>query len=191
MFDFSSVFPAIILIGFAAGLSLLPKTHHRKKSRHSRIVSSPVKSIEDVRECNEGVLATADMRAKPLMNASEYRVFSHLESLVGQSKYQCRVFAKTSLGEVFRTSSRAAFRLVNSKRVDFLITDAGGMPIAAIEYQGGEQDQKSAVARDAIKREAFRLIDVPFIEVAKDGLSQDQVVGLRRLLGLPVSVAAE
>ncbi len=49
----------------------------------------------------------------------------------------------------------------------------------------------NAVTRDSIKREAFSLINVPFIEVGTNGLSTGQIVDLRGLLGLPKTVAAE
>ena len=144
-------------------------------------------------------LAAVRWTVKRLMGASEFRSFRELEALVVESSAGHRLFSQVSIGEILRvdpasgsrSARMSAFNLINAKRVDFLIVDRSGFPVAAIEYQGADHYRGNAAMRDAIKREAFRLAGVPFVEIPKEGLGAEQVTELRRLLCLDQSVAAE
>lgn len=76
-----------------------------------------------------------------------------------------RTFAQTNLGEILGSSNEDAFLSINSKRVDMLIVDAYGWPVLAIEYQGQDHYQSTAVARDTIKAIALRSAGVGYLEV--------------------------
>ena len=109
-----------------------------------------------------------------LLNSEEAPLLPLLERIAGEVGAGHRVMAQTSLGELIRPAPRSgsdrelknAFASINSKRLDFAIVDRKGFLVCAIEYQGSGHYQGSAVMRDAIKREALRRAEVPFIEVA-------------------------
>jgi uncharacterized protein HI_1631 len=100
------------------------------------------------------------------LNKSEYRLFTRLISLLEKShqEQKYRLFSQVAMGEFIQSENSEAFRLVNNKRVDFLITDKFGNPVVVIEYQGGGHYQNNAIERDAIKKEACRKARIEYIE---------------------------
>jgi hypothetical protein len=73
--------------------------------------------------------------------------------------------AQVSLGEVLQSGDIAAYRCINSKRVDMLLVDAECRPLHAIQYQGGAHHKDTAAARDAVKKEALRRAGIGYVEV--------------------------
>jgi len=115
---------------------------------------------------------------KTLMSRAEFRVFRITEDASKAAQRGLRVFAQTSLGEVIGSDDQRAFDAVNSKRVDVLVVDRSGHPVAAVEYQGGGHYQGNAAVRDAIKKEALRRAGVAYVEV----LEHDDDEMIRRKL---------
>lgn len=103
-----------------------------------------------------------------LLNSHEYWVFRAIEKDVIAARQGYRVFAQTSLGEILKSPNEAAYRAINSKRVDMLVIDSNGWPVLAVEYQGSGHYQGKAAARDAIKKEALRKAGIRYVEVAAD-----------------------
>lgn len=104
------------------------------------------------------------------MNRSEYKLFRKLENYLEklpQGK-RVRLFSQVAMGEFIKSESDEAFRLINAKRVDFVIVDGSGEAIIVIEYQGMGHYQENAVERDAIKREACRKSGIEFLEFKKN-----------------------
>lgn len=194
-----------MLIGAVGGLLSLFKPARRTRRRKAgpRVRPEPLPA-QHARAAPEPVDPVAQLgqvawRTKALMNASEFRTFRQLEQLVAEARSGQRLFSQVSIGEILRvdpgssdrSTCTSAFNRVNAKRVDYLIIDRAGLPLVAIEYQGSGHYQSNAEMRDRIKREAFRLAGVPFVEVPRQGLSGQQLADLRRLLGLQDIVAAE
>lgn len=102
---------------------------------------------------------------KTLMSRAEFRVFRIVEEAAKGAQRGLRVFAQTCLGEIIGTDDEAAFSAINAKRVDILVVDYSGLPVVAVEYQGGGHYQGNAAARDAIKKEALRRAGVAYVEV--------------------------
>ena len=127
---------------------------------------------------------SAEFFKKKVMSKSEYKVFRIVESEVQAQRSGHRVLSQTSLGEIIGSNDSKAFASINSKRVDILIINPYGEPVAAIEYQGGGHHQGNAAARDAIKREALRRAGVHFLEVA-DGHTSEEIGQMVRKLFLP------
>lgn len=126
-------------------------------------------------------ISKVDFEARPLLNRPEYRILRILEAVAQETPGGLRVMAQTSLGEVLapRPASGSqeardlAFRSINSKRLDFLVIDAYGMPVLAVEYQGHGHFRDTTFMRDAVKREALRkagigLLEVPAVFDAED-----------------------
>ena len=107
----------------------------------------------------------ANFTIQPLPNKSEARVFKELDRIVISCNPGWQVMAQVSLGEILRSKDAAAYRCINSKRVDLLLVDEDCQPWHAIEYQGGAHHQGTAAARDAVKKEALRRAGIGYHEV--------------------------
>lgn len=114
------------------------------------------------------LVAESNFYKKKIMNKSEFRVFKIIETMMSEKGGGYRVFSQTCLGQIIGSSDEAAFRAVNSKRIDFVIVEPFGNIAVAVEYQGGGHYQNNAVERDAIKREALRKSGTPFVEVLEN-----------------------
>ncbi|MCY3756218.1 MAG: DUF2726 domain-containing protein [Acidobacteria bacterium] len=126
-------------------------------------------------------ISKVDFEARPLLNRPEYRILRILEAVALETPGGLRVMAQTSLGEVLAPQPASgsqeardlAFRSINSKRLDFLVIDAYGMPVLAVEYQGHGHFRDTTFMRDAVKREVLRkagirLLEVPAVFDAED-----------------------
>lgn len=116
------------------------------------------------------IVSNSHYSKRPLMNRSEYKLFRKLENYLEklpQGK-RVRLFSQVAMGEFISSESDEAFRLVNGKRVDFVIVDFSGEAIIVIEYQGAGHYQENAIERDAIKREACRKAGIEFLEFKKN-----------------------
>ena len=112
------------------------------------------------------VVCRADFAARPLLNRAEAKVFDALDKAVMARNPDWQVMAQVSLGEFLQSPDDAAFRAVNSKRVDFALMDGRARVVHALEYQGsGHHAGTSAAARDAVKKEALRKAGIGYHEV--------------------------
>ncbi len=123
----------------------------------------------------------ATFAKRPLLNRSETRVLAAAERAVHEIDAGWRVMAQVSLGEILASPDEAAYRAINSKRVDMLIITGAGEPLAAIEYQGKGHHQGSAAARDAVKKEALRRAGIDYIEIKAGDRSKDVNWAIARL----------
>jgi hypothetical protein len=129
-------------------------------------------------------ISKVNFEKKRLLNASEYRVFRTLEALLNEIGQGHRLMAQTSLGELIKPSESSgdwkerkdAFASINSKRLDFAIIDKFGILAVAIEYQGSGHYHHQTFMRDAVKKEALRRANVPFLEVPK-GMTPKELKG--------------
>jgi len=83
-------------------------------------------------------VSNAQYFKRPLMNRSEYKLFRKLEKHL-EKFYKgqiVRLFSQVAMGEFLGSENDEAFRLVNAKRVDFVIVDSSGEAVIVIEYQG-------------------------------------------------------
>lgn len=123
----------------------------------------------------------AQFSKQRLLSRTEARVFYCTEQTIYKSRLPWRVMGQVNLGEILASPDKAAFSAINSKRVDLLIIDKSGLPVAAIEYQGGRHYQKDAAARDAVKKEALRRAGVHYIEVTEDHSQADLSAEILRI----------
>ena len=107
----------------------------------------------------------ATFNAKPVLSRAELPVFFAARKAVADLSLPWCVLAQVSLGEVLGSNDEAAYRAINSKRIDVLLMAEDGQPIAAIEYQGSGHYQSNAAARDAVKKEALRKAGIAYIEM--------------------------
>ena len=121
----------------------------------------------------------AEFSIQPLLNKSETRVFKELDRYVIARNPDWQVMAQVSLGEILYSKDPAAYRCINSKRVDLLLVDGDCKPRHAIEYQGGGHHQGDAAARDAVKKEALRRARIGYHEVVAGHTTPTE---LRRLV---------
>jgi hypothetical protein len=148
---------------------LRPRRFSRGPFLHEK-ASRP--DLKDAGQQLNAVMA-APFEKRRLLNWSEYQAFKIIEADMAAARRGYRVFAQTSLGEVLMSPDEDAFCSINSKRVDILIVDKSGWPLAAVEYQGNGHYQGAAAARDAIKKEALRKAGVRYVEItATDSAEQ-------------------
>jgi hypothetical protein len=110
---------------------------------------------------------------RQLLNKKELRVFLAIEKLLQEEDVDWRLMAQVSLGEIIWSPNPTARQAVNSKRVDFLLVDALGKPLHAIEYQGSGHHQGSAAVRDAVKKEALRRSNIGYEEINEGDKPED------------------
>jgi hypothetical protein len=119
----------------------------------------PFDSAEQLRQVER-----SHFRAQRLLNRGEARLFTVVERACSEEAANWRVMAQVSLGEILSSPNEAAYRAINSKRVDLLIINANGDPLHAIELQGSGHHLGPAATRDAIKKEALRKAGVGYVE---------------------------
>lgn len=124
----------------------------------------------------------ASFKRERALSPSEYNVFKIVEDETRSMRQGHRVFAQTSLGEILSSPNVYAYRSINSKRVDILVIDRSGWPVAAVEYQGPGHYQGTAAARDAVKKEALRKAGVAYIEISDSDGSEMIRARLRQAL---------
>jgi hypothetical protein len=107
----------------------------------------------------------APFSARPLLNRGEVRLLRVLDEACAAEAPDWRVMAQVSLGEILASPDEAAYRAINTKRVDFLIVGEDGRALHAIELQGRGHHQGTAATRDAIKKEALRRAGIGYVEV--------------------------
>lgn len=107
----------------------------------------------------------ADFRSRPLLNKAEGTVFRSLDKIVIARNPDWQVMAQVSVGEFVGCDDEAAYRSINSKRVDFVLMDENCQARHALEYQGNGHHQGSAAARDAVKKEALRKAGIGYHEI--------------------------
>ncbi|WP_137113527.1 DUF2726 domain-containing protein [Mesorhizobium sp. GR13] len=107
----------------------------------------------------------APFRKKRVMNKSEFRVFRIVEEELRVVRGGHRILSQTCLGEILDSDDKAAFASINAKRVDILVIQPNGEPLAVFEYQGQGHYQNMAAARDAVKKEALRKAGVHYLEI--------------------------
>ena len=135
------------------------------------------------------IVAETKFTARKLMNKGEYRVFRTAEEILKECSSGNRVMAQVSLGEIL-SCDRDVYWTINSKRVDVLVIDPWGMPVLAIEMQGGGHFQGNAPMRDAVKKEALRKAGVKWLEILEDDGDAAIRTKLQLALGLPVIALA-
>ena len=174
----------ILFIYFALTQSGLVPTRRARRAFRTpfRFEKTLPFDITDVGQQLHAVMAASFQRRR-LLNASEYQAFKIIEDDIALERRGYRVFAQTSLGEVLTSPTENAFRSINSKRVDILIVDPGGWPVAAVEYQGGGHYQGTAAARDAVKKEALRKADVRYVEITPSDSAEQIRSRVREQLG--------
>lgn len=131
----------------------------------SNLLTAPNGSLNsDYVEQLRHVMA-APFRKKRVMNKSEFRVFRIVEDELRVLRGGYRILSQTCLGEILDSDDKAGFASINAKRVDVLIINPKGEPLAVFEYQGQGHYQNMAAARDAVKKEALRKAGVHYLEI--------------------------
>lgn len=111
------------------------------------------------------VVERATFKRRRVLNTGEARLLRVLEEACAAEAPQWRVMAQVSLGEILASPDEAAYRAINSKRVDLLLVGQDGHARHAIELQGSGHHLGPAATRDAVKKEALRRAGIGYVEV--------------------------
>ena len=198
MLDFLAEVSQVVVIGcfgLMLGIVMLLAEFALKKKQKVKELETDLASaraqIATLKSHGADLVQRVGWRPQRLMNKPEFRLYRTLEQMVAQGGAGHRVFAQVSCGEFLEVAYRAdlkdiandAWHCLNRKRVDFLIIDRWGMPVAAIEYHGEGHFQGNAQDRDHAKRVACQAAGIRFVEVAASGLTEGQRADLAALLG--------
>ena len=149
----------VFVIGYVVGSNNASKTYHGR-------VSTSSKKQETIEEPLEVQFLNASQSSfyglQNLLNQSEISIYWTLINLL-KGKYL--INPQVSLGEILSCNDNLGYRAINSKRVDFVITDKGFRPIAVVEFQGKGHYQGDHRIRDAVKYNALNRAGVKYIEV--------------------------
>lgn len=156
---FLMLFSVVLLIS-------LYKLPAKKKASHLKVSTSNLQLLS-VLECN--------FQKQLLLNKSEAVLHKLLNRFIAEKELPLFLFSQVSLGEILKSNDRTAFFAINSKRVDFLITDYSYSPLAVIEYQGSGHYKGNAKVRDEIKRTACEKASVVYLELKSDFTEADIV----------------
>lgn len=149
------------------------KSGPNDKARRSEKTDKPFDAAQQLRE-----VETATFARRSLLNASESRLLQVIDRTVAEVAPNWRVMAQVSMGEILSSPSEAAYRAINSKRVDLLIVGTDGEPLHAVEYQGSGHHLGPAATRDAVKKEALRKAGIGYIEIT----TGDTPADVRRII---------
>ena len=136
-----------------------------------RRLSGPRANLRDPRTQLKAV-EQVGFRTVPLLNKTESGVWAVLTEAL-KDHPGLSLMAQISMGEILEPDPAtgsdaqrdAAFRSINSKRIDMGVFDQDHRLRVAIEVQGSGHFLGNAEARDKVKREVFTRAGVPLVEV--------------------------
>jgi hypothetical protein len=193
-----AIFTAVIL-GVVAGLLL---ENYRRKLEPELAGQPPGKPAPPppLRLTGPGriVDSAADLRlvsdagfaSKPLLSGREADVLGYVETVAAEAGQGWRVVPQVRLVDILASADAEANAVVGEHRVDMLIVSARHLPVAALDYQPLGQLKDDSALRDAIKREALRRADIPFLEVRANEPLDGLKAQILRLAAAPVPVKA-
>ena len=103
-----------------------------------------------------------DYSRQYLLNKTEKEIYW---ILVRELNSRYCINPQASLGEILKSSEYFAYRAINSKRSDFVITTKKFLPVAVVEYQGSGHFQNNHEIRTQIKKNALEKAGILFIEL--------------------------
>lgn len=195
-----AIFTAVI-IGVVAGLML---ENYRRKIEPEPTGQAPAK-VAPLRLTGPGaaraggvVDSAADLRlvsdagfaSKPLLSAREADVLGYVETVAAESGQGWRVVPQVRLVDIIASADAEANAVIGEHRLDMLVVSARHLPVAALDYQPLGQLKDDSALRDAIKREALRRADIPFIEIRANEPLDDLKAQLLRLAAMPAAPKA-
>lgn len=125
--------------------------------------SSP-KPTPDFYKNEVAVVRRSKFKKQRLLNLKEEELFWKLVKLCNEKSL--RVFPQVSLGEMLSAEDNEAYRRINSKRVDFCITDKKFLPIAVVEYHGSGHKNETSDERDKVKKVAVEMAGIEYIAIS-------------------------
>ena len=195
-----AIFTAVI-IGVVAGLML---ENYRRKIEPEPAGPAPGK-VAPLRLTGPGAPrggrvadSAADLRlvsdagfaSKPLLSGREADVLGYVETVAAESGQGWRVVPQVRLVDIIASADAEANAVIGEHRLDMLIVSARHLPVAALDYQPLGQLKDDSALRDAIKREALRRADIPFIEIRANEPLDDVKAQLLRLAAAPAAPKA-
>ena len=136
------------------------------------------------------VVTDARFTSQRLLAENIQRVLEALEIIIAELGQDWRVMPQVHLTEFIGSPDKASEAAVRDHRIDLLIVSAQQMPVAAVEYQALGQIHDDAAINDAVKREALRRADVPYIEVRTADTPDMLREQLRRLVAIQAVTGA-
>lgn len=111
------------------------------------------------------LVSDAGFASRPLLSGREADVLAVVEAIAGEAGLGWRVVPQVRLADIIASSDDVANAVIDDHRLDMLIVSAARMPVAAVDYQPLGQVHDDSALNAAVKREALRRADIPFLEI--------------------------
>jgi hypothetical protein len=108
------------------------------------------------------IVRRSQYKKQSLLNRSEQKVFWALIEFCQNKDY--RIFPQVSLGEIL-SAEQESYSVINSKRVDFCLTNKQFIPLAVIEYQGKGHKNQTSSQRDSVKKQSAEKAGILYIPI--------------------------
>jgi hypothetical protein len=195
-----AIFTAVI-VGVCAGLML---ENYRRRSEPEIAGPAPGK-VAPLRLTGPGtawpggvvdgaaglrLVSDAGFASKPLLSGREADALGFVEAATAEAGQGWRVVPQVRLVDILASSDAEANAVIGEQRLDMLIVSASHLPVAALDYQPLGQMRDDSALRDAIKREALRRADIPFIEIRANEPLDAVKAQILRLAAAPMPVKA-
>lgn len=146
------------------------KTHEEAQQRRLRAIENNVtlhdNQMQNVEECVLRSVRPVNKEAVTILYALEEWLEANFEKKWRLSfEVSMAAFIKTDYGADAKAQERA-FSAYRGKRVDFLLIDASGLPMLAVEYNGTGHDlSDDAEDRMKVKRRVLERVGLPLLEI--------------------------
>lgn len=150
----------VVIVGLALLFTLFSKSGQPKRRQSkSEFYAGQKTQVEE-----------GGYRAQYLLNQTEKDAYMALKASNGRRAIH--VFPQVSLGEVLSHPNKKHYFAINSKRIDFIITDGQMKPVAAVEIHGTGHSGNNAYSaqttglRDDIKRTALESAGIDYLSIS-------------------------
>lgn len=147
---------SLLCLGFAAAAIVLRRLRHGSSGKDRRL----------------DAIRHARFEARPVMNRSELRFFQILNDWLRRHARSHHVAPQVTYGAFLGSRDGTAWRLVASKRADFVIFDRQGRVCLIVEFDGPGHhgrtplDARNALDRDRQKDLAAAQAGIPLLRLA-------------------------
>lgn len=131
------------------------------------------------------LVSDAGFAPRPLLSGREADVLGFVEAAVAETRQGWRVVPQVRLVDIVASADAEANAVIGEHRLDMLIVSGAHLPVAALDYQPLGQLKEDSALRDAIKREALRRADIPFIEIRANEPLEGLKAQIQRLAAVP------
>lgn len=183
------LFVAIVLFGLliVGGLWVLAKLSEKmgwskRRRRRAHVprgarTRAPSKAVSFARQAER--LDQLQVAPRPLPMVGDPQIHDILQSwAVARGAPDLRVMAQVDLTTLFAVTStgaagRAAAEVLRGHKVDYVLAEPGGMPVAGLMQTDAEDIHTETLLRETVLRELFRKGALPLVELPPEAMAAE------------------